>query len=233
MIELYREAISPPNLLYTLLLGLVMIYWLTVIIGALDLDFLDIHLDADVDVDVDVDIDVDADVDVDTDVDKDVETDVGGGGGAGWFLHSIAFFNVGSVPFMVFMSILILSMWTSSVMMNYYFGNPYSWFFIAFLIPNLVVSLFITKALTTPLKGIHKKMNQQGVSKKELVGKTCKVTLEVVPGKTGQAEIYYKEKNFLLKIRAENDIPISKGSQVLVVEYDPEKDFYLVTPFDI
>ena len=42
MLELFREAISPPNLLYTLLLGLVMIYWVTVLIGALDLDFLNV-----------------------------------------------------------------------------------------------------------------------------------------------------------------------------------------------
>ncbi|RMG67737.1 MAG: hypothetical protein D6722_12680, partial [Bacteroidetes bacterium] len=108
MTELYELSISPPNLPYTILLGLMVVYWLTVIIGAIDLDFLDF--------DVDVDTDVDVDAEVDTEVEVDGEADGAGGvSGAGWFLTTASFFNLGSVPFMIFMSFLCLSLWVGSV----------------------------------------------------------------------------------------------------------------------
>ena len=233
MTELFREAISPPNLLYTLLLGLVMIYWVTVLLGALDLDFLDVDIDTDVDVDVDVDIDVDVDADIDVDADVDAETEVDVSGGPGFFVQTAAFFNVGSVPFMIFLSVLVLSMWSSSVLVHYYFGKPYSWFFFAFFVPNLVASLFITKLLTTPLKSFHKHVNQDGVSNKALVGKICRVTLMASPEKSGQAEINFDDQNFLLNVRSSGDESIPKGSQAIIVEYDPEKNLYLIAPFEI
>jgi hypothetical protein len=233
MIELYREAISPPNLLYTLLLGIVLIYWLTVILGALDLDFLDFDLDTDIDVDVDLDVDVDVDMDVDTDVDVDADTDVDAGGGPGFFIQSAAFFNVGSIPFMIFLSVLFLSMWTCSVLANYYIGNAYSWFFWAFLIPNFIGSLFITKVLTMPFKSFHSKVNQEVISKKDLVGKICKVTLMASPDKSGQAEINFDDQNFRINVRSTGKESISKGSQAIIVEYDPDKNYYLISPFDI
>lgn len=225
MIELLREAFAPPNLLYTLLLGLVMIYWLTVLLGALDLDFLDLDLE----VDADVDLDVDVDVDVDTDIDMENDVSAGGGGGHGWFLNVATFFNLGSVPFMIFISVLILSMWALSMIGNYYLGQGREWFFLAFLIPNLLGSLFITKVLTMPLKGMYKKMNQQGVSKRDLIGKVCKVTLSISPGETGQAEINYDDQNFLLKVQIHGETAIAKGEQALIVGFDQEKNVYLIS----
>ena len=43
--EILREAITTTHLPYTVLLGLVLFYWLTVFIGALDLEFMDIDID--------------------------------------------------------------------------------------------------------------------------------------------------------------------------------------------
>ena len=230
MTELFREAIAAPNLFYTLLLGMVIFYWLTVIIGVLDFDFLNVDLDIDTDIDLDVDVDVDVDVDAEIDVDTGVDIN---GGGPGFFIQSATFFNIGSVPFMVFISVLILSMWASSILTNYHFGNSYPWFFFAFLIPNLLGSLFITKIITTPLKAFHKGVNQEAISKKGLVGKICKVTLMASSDKNGQAEINFDDQNFLLNVRSSGDESIPKGSQAIIVEYDPEKNFYLISPFDI
>ena len=57
--EVLQEALMPANLVFTVMLGIVIIYWIMVILGALDVDFLDIDFDSDVDVDADVDADVD------------------------------------------------------------------------------------------------------------------------------------------------------------------------------
>ena len=53
MMELVTAAFLPVNFVLTVLLILVVLYWLMVIIGALDADLFDIDFDTDVDVDVD------------------------------------------------------------------------------------------------------------------------------------------------------------------------------------
>ena len=45
MSELFENAVTGVNIIPTVLLGLIIIYWITVILGALDIDFLDIDLD--------------------------------------------------------------------------------------------------------------------------------------------------------------------------------------------
>ncbi|MEL6844757.1 MAG: hypothetical protein AAFP02_16220, partial [Bacteroidota bacterium] len=84
MHDLFREAISGPNLLYTILLGFVLLYFLSVLLGALDLEFFEIELDADVDIDVDVDMDMDVDAEADADI-----------GGGGMFVSVLSFLNIG------------------------------------------------------------------------------------------------------------------------------------------
>ena len=49
--ELWSICVQGPNLPYTILLGFVLIYWLTVILGFLDLSTLDLDVDIDMDVD--------------------------------------------------------------------------------------------------------------------------------------------------------------------------------------
>lgn len=236
MVELFHTAFSPPNLMYTVFLCLVLLYWITVFAGALDMEFLDFDVDNDfeVNLDLDIDVDVDVDVDVDTDVDADTDADTSSGnGGSGWFLNTLAFFNLGSVPFMVFLSFLVLSAWSFSMVANDRWGVGNEWFPLIILIPNLILSLFVTKVFTTPFKGIYKKMNKQTVTKKELVGKTCKVTLAASENKAGQAELHFDGKNFLLKVYTTKGKNIAKGNQAIIVEYDRENDHYVIEPFDI
>ena len=63
MIEFLQECILPVNLPLTILMGLVLSYWLMVIVGVLGLDVIDLDLDLDADVDLDLDTGVDAEVD--------------------------------------------------------------------------------------------------------------------------------------------------------------------------
>lgn len=226
MTEFFNFAFAPANLFYSLLLCLILFYWMTVVLGALDLDFLDFEVDTDVDVDVDMDIDVEADVDVDS----EVETEVGAGG-AGWFLSTLAFFNIGQVPFMIFLSVFVIVMWTTAMLFNYYLGNSTN-FFLWFL-PIVFVSLFIGKVFTSPFKAMHKRMNKMGVGKKDLVGKIAKVTLDITSGRAGQAELDYEGHNFLLTVRSEGDENIPKGSNIILTEYRDEKGDFLVHSFDI
>ena len=94
MRELLEFAFSGINLVPTVLMIFVIIYWFIVILGIVDIDSLDFDLDMDLDADADLDADV----------------DVGG-------LSSVlAFFNIGHMPLMVFVTFFTLPLWAISLL---------------------------------------------------------------------------------------------------------------------
>ncbi|GAB4414246.1 MAG: hypothetical protein OHK0039_21860 [Bacteroidia bacterium] len=234
MQELYQLAIAPPTLPYTIMLGLVLLYWLTVFIGALDLNFLDFSLDKDVDLSVDKDIDLGIDKDVDLSVDKDIDLDKGVEvEGDGWMSSVLSFFNLGQVPFMIFLSLLVLVMWVGSIVAHRLLGGNLDWFFLLWLIPNLILGLFLTKLLSTPFKGLHKHLTASGTQKRELVGKIGVVTIDIRPQKMGRIELVVDEQSFALDVLSHATETIPSGAQALIVEYDAAEDTFWVEPFEV
>ncbi|RMG72509.1 MAG: hypothetical protein D6722_05320, partial [Bacteroidetes bacterium] len=119
------------------------------------------------------------------------------------------------------------------VLANYYLGDRSEWMPLIILLPNLLVALFATKLLTSPFKAIHTKLVKTGTNKRDLVGKTCRITAEVRPGKIGQADLQVGDHHFLLNVRTEGEEPIPRGAQAIVVEYNPHTDQFMVMPFDV
>ncbi|RMG16367.1 MAG: DUF1449 family protein [Bacteroidetes bacterium] len=229
MTELFHLAFSAPHLPYTMLLLLILLYWMTVIIGALDLDFLNIEVDTpDMDLDADIDMDLDTEVEVDTEVEAGQEVAAGGGA---WLLKTLAFFNIGKVPFMVFLSMFVLALWVSSVLNYHYWGHAFKDFFAWWFLPNVLIGLFAARLLTAPFKGTFATMNQEGRSKRELVGKTGEVVMRIGAGKIGRLEVFDGEEHYSLDVKAAGNKVIEKGQQAIIVEYNPQKDMYLVEPF--
>ena len=213
-------AISPSNIALTVLLGLIMLYWLSVILGALDLDSLD------------VDFDIDADVDVDADLNTEIAgAESGAGQGfSGFFVGILRFFNFGRLPFMMILSILFLTMWSISILCNHEgsWFNPtddITWAAI-WLGPNFILSLFITKAATAPLVPIFAKLDS---SKKpfEYEGRTGQLTLGASETEVGQLRLEIENSVIVLRVLS-LDGAVEKGEEVMIVEYLPEQDRYLV-----
>ena len=217
MTELLQAAFSPVNLMYTLLLILVLIYWLSVIIGAMDFGSLDV----DFDLDADLDFDVDADVDVDTDTDMHSSS-----GGIAAVLH---FFNFGKMPFMIVMSFLVLFAWSINVLANFYLGNGSPIFAIAMLIPNLFVSLCLTKIITTPIIPAFKGMDK-GAEDIDYIGQVCTLTLPATSSKMGQAEVNYKGSPLLIYVKADPDSNeiLKKGEEAVIVQQQKDKSLFII-----
>ena len=133
MSAIFQASIFGFNLLPTLFLGLLLLYWITVIAGFLDHSMFDLNLDTDIDVDVDVD------VDVDTGVELDGATD-------GVFHSILVFFNLGEIPLMLFLSFVFLIMWVSSVILKLMIDTNVFMSGVL-LIPEFISALFLTKIL--------------------------------------------------------------------------------------
>lgn len=218
MNELIQIAFSPMNVAYTFLLILVVLYWLMIILGAMDFGAFDIDFDLDVDADIDVEVDVDADL---------------GTSGIGGFAGVLQFFNFGKLPFMVIMSFVILFSWTGSILANYYIGKGSFLFVIALIIPNLLVGLFLAKFITKPLIPIFEKM-EAGIDPVDYVGMLCKIILPATNTKMGQAEVLVDDNRLLInvKMEKENKDSLEKGAEALILRKQKNKPYYIIQKFE-
>lgn len=253
MKELIEAAFSSVNIFPTILFGLIILYWLFVFIGALDMDFLnfdvegdvdmdvdvdadiDVEVDADLEIDADADVDVDADADVGADVDADADTDIGEvEGGVLISLNSVlSFFNLGKVPFMILMSFFTLSMWVISISVNHILGNQSTLFSLVLLIPNIILSLIISKVLTTPFAMIYTRMAKNNDDNFKYQGNMCKMIMPATDTKIGQAEINDRGNTFRVNVLTKEGTKIEKGESGLIINYIASKKCYLVEPYKI
>lgn len=209
MKELFTAASSAPNLIPTLLLAFVILYWLVVLIGAIDIDSLDV----DVNVDTDVDVDVDAD------------GELSGGG----LDRVLAFFNLGQVPLMVFLTFWILPVWVLSVLGNYYLGNSSFLIGLIILLPSLIAGLFIAKVLTNPLAKVFGKLNQE--SNETVIGKICTITTQATHQRVGQALVQTSGAPLLLNVKTYEGVSLERGDTAMVIEQQEGRNIYYIEPY--
>jgi len=201
MLELFALSFSSMNLPFTLLLGICFLYWGLMLLGVVDLDFLDFDLELD-----------------------GAADGLSGGG----FLETFAFFNIGQIPFMIFLSFFSFFLWCGSIIGNSWFNGGGSWGIgLLVLLPNLVMGLLLTKLITTPLKAVFHDLNGQSKSK-PINGKVCKIISPTDPIRMGQAEIIVGDAVVLIHVKSCNGLPIEKGKEALIIDQSEDQKFYLV-----
>lgn len=231
MLEFFQAAFQPMNIVLTVLMILVTLYWITVVIGVLDFDFLDFDVDADFDADIDIDVDIDADIDIDADVDADIDTDVDAGNGPSGLAGALNWLNLGKVPFMILFSILIFTMWMASILINYYTGNSSVLIGLLLYIPLFFLGSLVTKFTSSPLVPLFKSLNLKGSDKINLEGKICTVIIGVKENQKGQAEITVGDKHFNIPITSIDGLMIKKGEKAIIVQ--KENGQYLIERTDL
>ena len=203
MSEVFDQAFRMVNLPFTVLLGLIVLYWLLVALGALD-----VHLFSD----------------VDHDVNHEFDHDVSG------FTQFLHFIGVGDVPVMVIVSVLGLSMWLGSMLANYYLTGGSQLYALALLIPNLAISIVVTRYVTLPLRPLFRLINKDCGPGEEVLGRVCQIVTSEATPTFGQAEITRSGASVLINVRTLDDAVLLKGAHAAVVRSDSEKGVYYITP---
>lgn len=213
MQELLQAAFSPANFVYTLLLMVVLLYWLGIILGALDISAFDI------------DVDVDAEVDVDAAVHAE-------GTGGSWFAGALHFFNFGKLPFMLIMSFVVFFTWAGSVLGHYYIGHGSLFFSLALIFPNLFIALCLTKVLTTPLIPMFQNLDA-GEEAMDYIGEACTLTLPANPTKMGQAQVVSDSSTLLINVKVSEHKPgaLYKGDKALIIGENKEEGYFIIEKY--
>ncbi len=211
MIEFLQECIAPVNLPATILLGLVMLYWVMVILGVLGMDAFDLDLDADLDVDVDID-----------GFDGDFE-------GGSMFGDALKFLYLGDVPVMIVASFFAVTMWVVTILSNHYLNPEYSWMVLGlWIIPNIILSLILTKAALMPIATLFRNNDPEQVLGERLIGSIGLVKTSVVNQGFGQIEINQDGPPIVVNVTAPAGKELAKGDAARIVGYDKLKGTYIV-----
>ncbi len=230
---------SPVNLALSVLLVLILIYWIIVFVGAVGMDSLDLDLDIDGEPDFDIDLDVDADVDVDVDVDVDADVDVDTDGNlfhAGIGTSILKFFHIGTVPVLVLLSVFVLTLWAIGVLSYRWIGSWGVVLQLLMVIPFAIVAIFLTKIVTTPLNVLFKKMQEQedAEQKVDLIGQRCIVVSLTADHRHGQVEVQTEGAPLRLNVvTGDTGAELKKGDEAVLVAKSSTPGVYTIRGFDL
>ena len=202
---------SFPTALWSIPLGVSMFFWLLTMLGALDIEMLD--------VDVDASPDVEADIDISGDVQH------------GGLLHGISdALAIGTVPTTIVISSISTFGWISSVLgeltiaaISREFIGPILYGLLAMVV-TFLFAVWLTTLVVKPLKRIFITHIEHGQI--HLIGQVATITSSKVTDNFGIAAI--AGKDLILNVICENENTLSKGDEVSIVAYDEEKNHYTV-----
>ena len=203
-----------PTIVFTGLVMFVTLYWVVSLLGMADMDSVDLG-------DAGGDIGGDADV-------SDLSS-------TGFFTGLMLKFGLYGVPLVIILSLISLIGWllsylyTSFLHQNFDSGILYYLFGTGALILVLVVSMWLTGLILAPIRKNIANIPKRNSSSN--VGKIAVVRTLSVTDKHGEAELKDGGAGLILKIRSDNtDHLLKNGDKVVLVEYSPDTNSYLVTP---
>jgi hypothetical protein len=200
--ELWTQAILPCNLPITILLGVVIAFWIFQLVGGPSLDSSDAGSG-----------------------DAPIET----GGVSSSIMRVI---NAGAIPLTIVISVLILALWIASILLNFYLNPEQIRMRSAFLfIAACAVALMVTKLVTLPLVPLMRRL-QASEETAPVVGETGIVRSIELDSRFGQVEVQRADgaPAILNSCLAPDSTPVPRGTPVVVLSMDEASGVYLVRP---
>lgn len=203
IIELLEYAFKGVNIVPTVLLLLVVSYWLIAIIGALDFDLFDVEIDIDA-------LD---------------------GTDALSPLQSIAIFlRIGKVPFGLVISIWVLDFWVMAMLMRFLPINHGGALNGLLLVVAFIISFILTKYQIIPLGKIFNTeiLHNDGIDL--AIENRCTLLSDLEPGRLGQAAVYRVGADIVINVMTDFSTDhFKKGERALIMRKDEKKNIYYVT----
>ena len=253
MSEVLRLALSFPSVVYTVLLGVVLVYWLFVVVGAVHLgEGSDGALDG---------FDPEAALaagkgalegaakgalqgHLDGMAESAGDIGDGGDGGDGGDADAndgsaiallVNALHLRSVPATTILSFVITFSWLvctigMQIVSRYLSPGADAWLPWALLFSSPIAALPLTSLAARPLAKVFK--HRQATSRSDLIGKTCVVRTGTVTGTFGEALLEDGGAGLVVRVRVDRELTVKRGDQMLIVDWDSAHESFLVEPVD-
>ncbi len=253
MQEFLTTLVSFPTFMFTCALAMALLYWMIVIFGALDLDFLDTVLGLDsMDAAFDGALEsvegvADGAVEgaaesIDGALDASAEgvaegaaegaadaADAEDGGLLSGLLNAM---GVRGVPITIVGTFVIFWAWILSYLSTRFLGPLAATVIVglAIAVTSGFGALIMAAISSRPFRKLF--VTQQAPRRASLVGKMCTVLSARVDGNFGRAEIEDGGAGFVAEVRCPQDNGLIRGAQALVYSYDPSDGIFFIGPVD-
>ncbi|NUN14136.1 MAG: hypothetical protein HUU55_10930 [Myxococcales bacterium] len=239
MNELLETAIAYPTVVFTILLGVLLVYWTLVIIGALSIETF--HVDTGVDGTIDGAASASGDAAAESFGAESTGTaeigDQGDGGDThGGTTNLLEALGLTGVPITVSLSFLVLWSWLLTIVAIDWTRNLLvdttlrPWAHTGIAVGSIAASIWLTGLCIRPLRRVFQK--HPTTESRSLVGAVCQISTLRVDSRFGQASVELTGANLLLPVRCLEQNQLTKGSEALIIEFDETKEVFLVVPMD-
>lgn len=226
--NLVEASLRFPTVVFSIGLGIALLYWLFVLLGALDIDLFggEGHLDV-------------------AGAGKGVGDALAGAKGAAEGLKGVkldadadvdaggvwAGLGLSRVPITISLSVILLVCWVLSLLAMHHaaavFGDA-PWVAPVVLPAALIAGILIASLLVRPLGGVF--TLREGKSNRDYVGYTCTVTTGRVDDGFGQATVEDGGTVLVIPVRCDRPGALARDDRALIIDFDPERQAYLVEP---
>lgn len=203
MLDVIQTAFSPVNAVVTVLLIMNVIYWITVILGVMDVDFLD--------------FDIDMELGHDSILRSVLHF---------FYIGEVPIMLLLSILILSMWTLCMLGNHCFNARGSFIVALPIH-------AVSLVSSLVICRILAMPLKKIYDMFNKDCNAPRKVTGRICIVTTTSVSDKMGQAEVKTKGAPIVLNVISDSKHVFHKGDEAVVVAKDKEKGTYTIAPLDL
>ncbi len=207
MSSFLNAALAYPTALYTVLLGVVMLYWVMAMLGMVDFESSGL----------DIDVDLHAD---------------GAAGDIGTLAGYVVAFGLNGVPFSIVVSLLVLIGWTLCCTLALWLlpwvpTSVLQWVAgTVLLVVSIAASLPLAAQVVRPMRKLF--VSHTAIVNASLVGQTCKVLTQRVDDKVGRAEVAQRGASINIRVWADAPNQLQRGSLARIVEYDESAARYLI-----
>lgn len=236
MAEVLVLALSFPSVVYTVPLGVALVYWAFVMVGV-------IHIGEGSEGVIEGKLEgatkglLEGAVDGLGHAHGDVG-DFGGDGaddvdGQSALAALMSALHLRSVPATVVLSLIVTFAWLLSVVAMQALSRLTPGLLgplmsVGVLLGALILSLPLTSFCARPLAKVF--AQKQAPLKSDFIGRTCVVRTGSVTTKFGEATLPDGGAGLVLRVRVEDGKQLARGEQALIIDYDAERETYLVEP---
>ena len=225
---------SPVNGTLTVLMLILILYWLVTMVSGLDFD-------------------VDFVVEVDLDVDADFDTNIEGGNldfqdisntqiekehivgkrrkPLRWWQVFLVYFNFVGLPFMFAFTCWIFIWWMLTTLITtitYSYDNSFG---VLIMLLAIFPSLIINKIFTIPFKKFFKNFNKDGDLPIDIIGRRGTCLSKIKDNKMGSAEIVVENTPLSIYIKSLNGEQINFREPILIIKQSVDKNYYYVQSY--
>jgi hypothetical protein len=233
MAEVFILALSFPSVVFTVLIGVVLVYWAFVMAGVIHIGEGSEGAMHGALGDGGVEGAAKGALEAHAGGGHDIDVPDGDAHASGVMAALIGALHLRSVPATVVLSLIITFSWLLSVVSMQIATRLFPAFAggaigLVVLLLSPFLSLPLTSVAVRPLAKLL--VTRRAPSKADFIGRTCVVRTGSVTEKFGEATLEDGGAGLVIRVRIEGETSLSRGEQALIVDWDAERESYLVEP---